>query len=116
MKGVGSLLSPRRIAVARQVKPVAAPLLAIAGRGEQLVDEFFKSIRGWIVDELLDLLGRGRQSVKVQVSAANEGSAVCFARRIQLLLTQLFRNERIDGRMNPCVLRFRNYGLHRLPE
>ena len=48
-----------------EVEPVPAPLLAVAGRVEQAVDQLLVGVGRRVVDEGVDLLGRRRQAGQV---------------------------------------------------
>ena len=69
-------LKPGCVGVANQVEPVAAPALAVARRGEQAVDQLLVGVARLVVDELVHLLRRGRQTVQVEVGAANQSAAI----------------------------------------
>ena len=55
-------LAAVRFRVAEQVHPVPRPALAVMRRGEQAVNLLLVRIRRGVVDELADLLRRGRQT------------------------------------------------------
>ena len=90
-------LEAGRVGVAHQVEPVAAPALAVPRRREQAVDELFVGVGRLVVDELLHLLGRGRQAVQVEIGAAGEGAAVGFGSEVEFLLLELGEDEGVDG-------------------
>ena len=60
-------------AVARDVEPVPPPALAVMGRSEEPVDHPLESLRRFVGDERVDLLGRRRQPRQVERRAADQG-------------------------------------------
>ena len=90
-------LEARGVGVAHQVEPVAAPSLAIPRRREQAVDELLIGVGRLVVDELLHLLRRGRESVQVEICAPGEGPAVGLGSELEFLLFELREDESVDG-------------------
>ena len=75
------------IGVARQVEPVARPLLAVVRRIEQAVHQAFIGVGAVVVEELADLFGGGGKAGKIEADAAEQGQlrgfgarARCFSR------------------------------------
>jgi hypothetical protein len=64
------------VAVVDDVEPVARPAFAVAGGGEQAVDETFVGPRMRVGDEGRDFLGGGRQPDEIEGHAADERSSV----------------------------------------
>lgn len=60
--------------VADDVEPVASPALAIGGRSEEAVDEFFVGVGGRVVEEGVDFGWCGREAGEVESRAADEGA------------------------------------------
>ena len=61
------------IGVAGDIQPVPAPLFAVMGRRQQVIDHLFPGVRRLVLDEGLDFGGRGRQPDQVEVGAADQG-------------------------------------------
>ena len=75
------LLVPVRVRVAGQVQPGPRPPLAVAGRGEQPVDQPVVGVRPRVGGERVGLRGRGRQPGQVQRHAADQRVPVRRRRR-----------------------------------
>ena len=86
-----------RFAVVHHIQPVASPALAVAGRGEQPVHQFFVSVGRLVCSECSHLLGSGRQTVKIVSKPADQRPPIRLGRRMKALFTQLRRNERVYG-------------------
>ena len=67
---------PGRVGIPGEVEPVAPPALAVAGRGEQLVDQPREGVGPLVGHERLDPIGLGRQADQVEVRPADQGAAV----------------------------------------
>jgi hypothetical protein len=69
--GVGALEVVRvaaRVGVADDVEPVAAVAFAVAGRGQETVDEFVPGLGGFVGEESVDLLGVGGRPGRSKVT------------------------------------------------
>lgn len=63
------------VGVAGDIEPVAAPAFAIAGGGEQAVDDVFPGTRGAVALEGEDLFDGGWQAREIEEGAADESAA-----------------------------------------
>ena len=97
-----------RVAVVHDVEPVPSPALAVAGRGEQAVDQLLVGVGRAVGDEGLDLLPGRRQAVQVEGEAADQGGGIRFGGRGELLLGEFGRDEGIDGVACGVRIRLRN--------
>ena len=64
------LLEAGGVAIAHQIQPMPSPLLAIARRGQQRIDQMLPGLRRAVVQEFAQLFRRGRQAVQVEAGAA----------------------------------------------
>ena len=76
---------------------MASPLFAIAGRGEQAIDQLLPGVRGFVVQEALDLFRGGRQAEQIVAGAAQQRQAVGFDRGLHFRGLQFLGQERVDG-------------------
>ncbi len=83
------------------VEPVSSPALAVVGRGEQPVDEFFIRVGRRVVDELLDFIARRRQAEQVERSAADDRCEIGLVGRFERVLFERRQYEGVDRRANP---------------
>ncbi len=104
---VGVTLEPGRIGIARQVEPEARPAFAVAGIGQQPVDELLVGPGILVVHKLLDLPGSGRQAQQVEVEPAHQGLPRRLGREGQFLRFELFQDEGIDGIAHPLPVSHR---------
>ncbi len=86
---------------AHHVQPVASPLLAVVGRGQQPVYHFLPCIGRFVGDERVDFLRGGRQSRQVEGDAADESGAVGSGRRFQAGFLQTGQNEGVHRSSHP---------------
>ena len=86
---------------ANEVEPVAAPALAVVGRGEEAVDHGFVDARGGIGEEGGDLGGGRGQAGEVEGDAPQEGGFVGGGRRGEAVGFQICEEEGVDGRAGP---------------
>ena len=98
--GIGPLVVVReacRICVARHVKPVATPALAVTRRSQEAIHDFRERsfVASGILDERFDLLGSGRQAGQVDRRATDQRRSVRARRRSQPGFGQLDAEERI---------------------
>ena len=116
--GRGVFLAPGRagreparivLAIARHVEPVATPALAVVRRCEQPVDDLLESVGRGVVDELLDLFGRRRQSDQVEAGAAEEPAPVGHADRRKALFLELGEDEAVDVGLRPTGRSWRRH-------
>ena len=89
---------PRRVGVARDVEPVAAPPFAVPGRLQQALDEHLVGAVGIVGQERVDFLGRRRQTGQVKREASNQRAPVRPRRRLNAVLRELGKDEVVDGR------------------
>ena len=68
------------VGITYQVQPLAGPLLAIVRRGKQAVNKALIRSRPSIGEELLRLLGSGRDADQIEIDAAQERAPVRFRR------------------------------------
>ena len=85
------------VAVVDDVEPVPGPAFAVAGRGQQPVDEFLVGRGIGIGDEGIHFFGRRRQARQVEREPADERAAVGDHRRREFVLGELRANEEVDG-------------------
>ena len=97
--GVGAEVAVR-LGVAGGVEPVLAPPLAVAGRGEQALDQPLVGVGTAIVHEGRDLLGGRGQARQVEAEAADQGGAVGLGAEGEPSLLERGLDEAIDGRAN----------------
>ncbi len=90
------LLKAGRVAVAGEIEPVLAPLFAVAGRGEQLVDQLRVCIGAAVGEEGLDFVVRGRKAMQVEGGAADERRFVGGGGAFEALLLQLGVDEVVN--------------------
>ena len=69
------------VGVAREVKPVSSPFLAVMRRGEQPVDNTLVSVRPGVGKECFDLRRRRRQPDQVEADPSDQSCAAGFRRR-----------------------------------
>ena len=93
----------RRVRVARDIQPVAAPALAVSFGIEQSIDDFVESIRLTVVKKCVDFLGGGRQAGEVKRGAPNQCSLVCPWYRSQFFRVESGANETVDSCLAPVV-------------
>ena len=79
---------------------MASPVLAVAGRGEQLVDNSLVGIGRRIVHESLDGRGRRRQASQVKVEAPDKCRPVGRRAEAQTFRFQRREQEGVDGGMD----------------
>src|SRR6185369_6415507 len=61
------------IGVARQVEPVARPLLAVMRRIEKTIDQAFVSVGAVVIEVLANLFGSWGKAGKIEADAAKQG-------------------------------------------
>src|SRR6056297_1753527 len=72
------------------------PVFSITWRSKQVFNQFLISIGGIVGDERFDFLGRGEETVKVDVQSANERNSVRPTGWSQTLFVQSLANKRVD--------------------
>src|SRR5262245_10530809 len=85
------------VAVTPDVHPVSAPAFAVAGTGEQPIDDFFVPVRGRVLEGGVQLVARGRQTDQVKVYAAHQDGPGGLRPRRETALLVLDRDEGING-------------------
>jgi hypothetical protein len=86
---------------AHHVQPMAAPLFAIVGRGEQAIDHLFPRIGRFVIHEVIDFPKGWRQTREVEGDAANERSTVGGGRGRQTFFAKAGQNERVHRGLHP---------------
>ena len=82
--------------VADEIKPVAAPALAVAGIGEEFVDLLFVGLRVGVGEEEFCFFGGRRDADQIEIDAAKERTAIGFRGRRQVLFFELGEDECVD--------------------
>ncbi len=95
------LLVAMRLGEPRHVHPVTGESFSVIGRRQQAIDEALVGVGGRVVDEGVDLLGRGGQSRQVEGDAADQGAPVGDRIRLQPATLERGEDEPVDGRANP---------------
>ena len=85
-----------------QVEPVAGPVLAVMGRGEEPINHFLVSVRRTVCEESIDLPRRRRQPDQVIVDAPQQDTFLGWRRRLQAGRLQLRQYENIDRVPDPA--------------
>ena len=86
-----------RVGITRGVKPVLAPALAVARRGQVALDEPVIGVGGLIVDEGRHFFRRRRQTGQVETEPPRQGGPLCFRRQRQAFLLERRQDKAIDG-------------------
>ena len=89
------------IGVAREVEPVARPLLAEVRRGERAVDHALVCVGAGVLEEGGDFGGRRRQSGQVERHAADQGRFRGFGRRLDVFGVEPGQDEIVDRIASP---------------
>ena len=89
------------VGIAGQVKPVAAPALAVVGRGQRAIHHPLVGVGAGVVDKRFNLLRRRRQTQHVQIHATNERVAIRLGAGGDSFLFQSGQDERVDGVAHP---------------
>ena len=92
---------------------MAAPTLAIVGRGEQAVDQLLVGIGRRIGHEAGNLFGRRRQSDQIERGTPDERRPVGIGRKRQSLFAQPAGQHRVDRSPHSIGRRERRDGGHR---
>ena len=93
---------PFGIGVPSDIQPVAGPLFAVVGRGEQLLDQSFIGITCIRVDKPVDLL-RGRRQPGYQVTGpADQRPPVGRRRGGKFVVVRGGQDKGVDGGTHPC--------------
>ena len=106
--GVGAglvLVVTVSVAVVDDVQPVARPAFAVAGRGEQPLDQLLVGQRVGVGDELADFIRGRRQAKQVVVHTADQRVAIGLGGMGQLLFAELGRDEVVDRVPRPVTVR-----------
>ena len=91
------------LGVTDQVEPVACPSFAVAGAGQQAVDESFVSVGRGIGQKRGDLRGGRGEPGQVEAQAADQGPPVGLGRRRESVLGERRLNEAIDRVARPVA-------------
>ena len=97
--GVGDVpvvLVPLGLGEPDHVEPVLRPALAVAGAGEQPVDQPLVGVGRRVGDERVDLLGRGRQAGQVERDPADHSARLAAGRASSPSL-RVRQDEGVDG-------------------
>ena len=92
-----------RVGVARDIEPVAAPILAILRRGEQPVDDLGESILGVVRQKILDLL-QGGQARQIECRTPQQRQLGGRRGRRNRLFFQLRQDEPVNGTLHPLLI------------
>ena len=92
------------------VEPVPRPALAVAGRGEQAVDQLLVGAGRRVGDEPLDLLRLGRQADQVEGEPADQRAPVGLGRRVRAPRLEPGQDEPVDVVPRPAARRARPGG------
>lgn len=84
------------IGVTRQIEPVLSPAFAVGRVGEQAIDLLFVSVRRFVCQKGVDLLGSRRQTDQVEGEPAQKRGAIGLGSRRQSRLLQFLNDERVD--------------------
>src|SRR5262245_28059406 len=84
--------------IANDVEPVPAPALTVARACQQLIDQILIGIHRGVVDKLLDLRRRRRQSCEVKRQPADERLSIGLGRWREPCPFEPCENEAVDGR------------------
>ena len=84
------------VGVAGGVEPADGHAFAVAGRGEQAVDDFLVGVGRGVGEEGVDLGGGGRQTGEIERDAADEGGAAGFGGGREAFAFQTFLYEIVD--------------------
>ena len=87
---------PFGVGVASDIEPVPGPSLAVVRRGEQPIDDFLECSGRIVGDEIIQLLGSGRQADQVERRPANEGLLIGLRGRLKACGFKLREDEVID--------------------
>ena len=98
------------IRVARQVKPVARPLLAVVGRIQQAVHQAFIGVGTVVAEILADLLGGGREAGKIETHAAEQGQFRGFRRGRDAFPFQAGQNKAVHRVVAPGAVAYGGRG------
>lgn len=90
-----------RIGIPGDVEPVPGPAFAIAGRGQEFIDQTFVGFGGVVAQELIDFVGGGRQAEEVEVEATDEGGLGGVGREMEAFGFEGTREQGIDGGTEP---------------
>ena len=81
------LVGAGRVGVASDVEPMAAPLFAITGRGQQAIDDGALGFLRGVVEERFDLALSGREAGEVEGNALDPGEPVDWRQMQQAAAT-----------------------------
>ncbi len=98
------------IGIPRDVEPVSAPALAVMRRRQEPLDQAVVGIRGCIVIEGRDLLGRWRQAGQVEGRAADQGLLAGRWRRREAPGFKVGKDEAVDRSPRPGGILHRRRG------
>jgi hypothetical protein len=84
------------VGVARDVEPVAAPALAVAGRGEKAVDNLGEGVGRAVGEEGVDFVESGRKAGEIETGAADERALVGGCGGFEALGFELREDETVD--------------------
>ena len=91
---------------------MAAPTFAIAGRGQQAIDNFFKSFGRFIGQEIVEFFFGGRKTGEVERGAAEERCFVGLRGGFEAVLFEIGEDELVNGIDDPTrLLRFGRPGV-----
>ena len=107
-----------RFGVVHQVHPMPGPAFAETGRGQKSIHLPGMGCRSFVVDEPLELLGRGRQARQGKGNPAQPGPAVHGWGGAQAFLLQFDQQKPVDGIPGPAFVTGggRRLASRRLPD
>ena len=72
------MLEAGGVAVTGEVEPMAAPLFAVTGGGQELVERMLPGLGGWVAQECVDLGLGGRQAEQIIAGALEQRETVSW--------------------------------------
>ena len=90
-----------RIGITGHIEPVPPPALAVAGAGQEPIDDLGEGVGIEVGLERRDLLRRGRQAGEVERRATDQGPLVGLRSRAHPLPFEAGEDEGVDRRLDP---------------
>ena len=95
------LVAARGVGVARDIQPVTAPALPVAGRAQQALDDVLESVFRLVGHKIADFLFRRRQPGQIECRAPQQSRLVGRRRGGQTVRFEFGENKAVDGRTHP---------------
>ena len=108
------MLKAVRLRETREVEPVLRPMLAVSGKGQQAINEFFVSIRIGVLEKRLHFRRRRRQAGEIEREPADQGAPISFRGEGEFVRPKFCGDEGIDGIRVARIIRH-GRALERLP-